>query len=409
MEEIDRLLERGVAEVIVEEELRRILKEERRQLRVKYGVDPSRPDIHLGHYVCFRKLRQFQELGHKVIVIIGDWTAQIGDPSGRSATRTMLSREQVLQNAQTYLDQFFKVVDLQRAEVVWQSKWFGDFDLADVIKLTSRYTVAQMLAREDFSRRFAEGSPIAITELLYPLLQAYDSIAIQADVEIGGTDQTFNFLVAREMQREWGQPPQNILTVPILTGLDGRQKMSKSLGNYIAVTDSAGEIYGKVMSLPDRLMAEYFELVTDVPPEEVGQMLESVEGGAVNPRDVKMRLGREIVTEFHGQDAARQAEEEFCRVFQRREVPSEMSEVEVSPQEHIVDILLDAGLAGSRGQAKRLIQQGGVRLEGDRVESPDTIITVDQPLILQVGRRSFVRLVPRRGEVPVGNTDYRKP
>lgn len=395
MQKVERLLSRGVAEVIVEEDLRRKLEEGKQQLRVKYGVDPSRPDIHLGHYVCFRKLRQFQELGHKVIVIIGDWTAQIGDPSGRSLTRTMLSREEVLDNAKTYLDQFFKVVDLSKAEVAWQSEWFGKFNLADVINLTSRYTVAQMLAREDFANRYAEGSPIAVTELLYPLLQAYDSIAIESDVELGGTDQKFNLLVGREMQRQWGQTPQNILTVPILTGLDGAQKMSKSLGNYVAVTDPPGEMYGKIMSLPDRLMVEYFELLTDVLEEEVSEMTAALAEGAMNPRDVKMRLAREIVTDFHGREAALEAEEGFRRVFQRREVPTEMPDLPVSSKEQILDILMDSGLASSRGQAKRLILQGGVRVAGERIENPDAIVTVDEPLVLQVGKRSFVRLVPR--------------
>jgi tyrosyl-tRNA synthetase len=396
MTSIDRLLKQGVSEVIVEEDLRRILEEGKQQLRVKYGVDPSRPDIHLGHFVCFRKLRQFQDLGHRVILIIGDWTAQIGDPSGKSATRTMLTREEVLFNAQTYMDQFFKVVDLSKTDVLWQSEWFGKFGLAEVIQLTSRYTVAQMLAREDFSKRFSAGSPIAVTELLYPLLQAYDSIAVHSDVEMGGTDQKFNLLVGREMQREFGQRPQNILTVPILTGLDGVQKMSKSLGNYIGVTDAPSEMFGKVMSMPDRLIPEYFELVTDVPLNEIDQLVADMDNGQANPRDLKMRLGREIVTEFHGAQAAAEAEDEFKKVFQRHEVPTEMPDVEVSDHEGILDLLLHSGLAASRGQAKRLVQQGGVRLDGNKLEDTEAIVSVNTPIILQVGKRNFVRLIPAK-------------
>ncbi len=391
---VDRLLTRGVVDVVVRDDLRRKLLGER-PLRVKLGVDPTRPDIHLGHYVCFRKLREFQALGHQVVVIIGDWTARIGDPSGRSVQRTMLTAEEVRANAQTYLDQFFKVVDINRAEIVWQSTWFDTFTLEDVIRLTSKYTVARMLDREDFARRYQEGSPISITELLYPLLQAYDSVAIQADVEIGGTDQTFNLLVGRDIMREMGQEPQNILTVPLLVGTDGVQKMSKSLDNYIGVTEPPEEMFGKLMSIPDWVLGDYLRLLTDIPDEEIDAMLLGAERGQVNPRDVKERLAFQIVADLHGVEAAERAREAFDRLFRRRELPEQMPEIEVPAEGWIVQIMVQAGLASSNNEARRLIAQGGVRLDGQRVEDPDLVVRLDRPTVIQVGRRRFARLVPR--------------
>ncbi|GAF90403.1 unnamed protein product, partial [marine sediment metagenome] len=275
-----------------------------KKLRLKEGFDPSFPDIHLGHMVALRKLRQFQELGHQVILIVGDWTAQIGDPSGVSVTRPMLSKEQVQANAETYMKQFFKVVDKERTEVRWQSEWFGKFTLSDVIQLTSKFTIAQLLAREDFNNRYSAGQPITIAELLYPLLQAYDSVAIRADVEFGGTDQKFNLLVGRELQSKVEQPPQQIFLVPILAGTDGSQKMSKSLGNYIGVAEPPDEIYGKVMSIPDSLIIDYFELVTDIPDEELEEFRQGLKDETVNPMTLKKRLAREIVTQLYDQKAA---------------------------------------------------------------------------------------------------------
>ena len=288
---LNYLLKRGVAEIIVEEEMIRLLRSGKR-LRLKEGFDPSFPDIHLGHMVALRKLRQFQELGHQVILIVGDWTAQIGDPSGVSVTRPMLSAEQVKANAETYMKQFFKMVDKQETEVRWQSEWFDKFTLADVIKLTSKFTVAQLLAREDFSNRYRDGRPIAITELLYPLLQAYDSVVIQADVEFGGTDQKFNFLVGRELQSTVGQPPQQCLMTPLLVGTDGSHKMSKSLGNYIGVAEPPNEIYGKVMSIPDELILQYFELVTDVSDEELVEFRKPLNDDKVQAMGLSIRLWR---------------------------------------------------------------------------------------------------------------------
>jgi len=408
---LHRLLRRAVAEVIVEEELVRLLREGR-PLRLKMGFDPSRPDIHLGHCVGLRKLRQFQDLGHRVILIVGDWTAQIGDPSGQNEMRPMLTRKEVEENARTYLRQFFKVVDPDRAEAVWQSEWFGKFTLEEVIRLTSRFTVAQFLQREDFRKRWSAGRPIALTELLYPLLQAYDSVAIRADVEFGGTDQKFNLLVGRELMGMVGLPPQQCFLVPILPGTDGVQKMSKSLGNYIAVEDPPREMYGKIMSIDDGVLLTYFDLLTDVPEEDLTEMARALERGEANPMDLKKRLAREIVTQFHGPEPAREAEAWFERVFQRRELPAEgvpevpfrrmgdtalllteagPLQVPLRPEGADAPTLLHAlGLAPSKSQAKRLLQQGAVDLDGQRMQGD--AIPLRDGLLLRVGKRKFVRL-----------------
>ena len=387
-----KLLKRGVAEIIVEEELVALLGQGR-PLRLKQGFDPSRPDIHLGHVVGLRKLRQFQELGHRVILIVGDWTAQIGDPSGVSQTRPMLSRDEVAANGQTYLKQFFKVVDKDRTEVRWQSEWYESFALKDVIALTSHFTVAQMLAREDFDNRLQTGRPVSLTELLYPLLQAYDSVKIEADVELGGVDQKFNCLVGRELQATLGQRPQQVFLVPLLVGTDGLKKMSKSLGNYIAVDESPQEMFGKVMSIPDPLIVNYLELLTDVPDEEMGELKRGMESGGVNPMGLKKRLAREIVARFHSAEAGGEAETAFERVFQRRELPEEISEF-VLPRENVplgmVSLIVQAGLAPSRSEAKRLITQGAVELDGRRVTQDSW--PYHEGSVLRVGKRRFVRL-----------------
>ncbi len=395
--ELHKILERGVAEVIVKEELIKKL-QEGRPLRLKMGFDPSAPDIHLGHVVGLRKLRQLQELGHLVVLIVADWTAQIGDPSGQSATRRMLTREEVLANAQTYLQQFFEVVDKERTEIRWQSEWFGKFGLDDVIRLTSKFTVAQFLAREDFAKRFAAQSPIAITELLYPLLQGYDSVAVKADVEFGGTDQKFNILVGRELQRMMGQEPQQVFLVPILTGTDGVKKMSKSLGNYIGVAEPPEEMYGKVMSLADSVMMDYFVLLTDVPDEEIEKMRRDIAENKINPRDVKMKLAKIIVTQFHGAAAAEVAEAEFVRVFQQRELPAEIPTVALDPATyagkpvHIADLMLQTGMVSSRMEAKRMIAQGAVSIDSNRVTEEQPLVTIGEGQVLRVGKRRFARL-----------------
>jgi len=338
--------------------------------------------------VTLKKLHQFQDLGHRVILIVGDWTAQIGDPSGASVTRPMLSAEQVKVNAQTYMEQFFKVVDREKTEVRWQSEWFGKFDLADVIRLTSKFTVAQMLAREDFSNRYSTGRPIAVTELLYPLLQAYDSVVVQADVEFGGTDQKFNLLVGRELQSTVGQRPQQVFLAPLLVGTDGTQKMSKSLGNYIGVAEPPNEIYGKVMSITDNLILNYFELVTDVPDEELTEFKRNLDDSGFNPMLLKKRLAREIVTHLYDQKAASEAEEHFTRVFQEREVPEEIEEGTES-NVTLRDYLVINRLAKSRSEAKRLIEQGAVDVDGMKIT--DLNWTFPKGTTIKVGKRGHIR------------------
>lgn len=364
---------------------------------MKMGFDPSATDIHLGHAVGLRKLRQLQDLGHKVVLIVGDWTAQIGDPSGRSATRPMLTAEQVRENAATYMVQFFKIVDRDRTETRWQSEWFGDFSLTDVIGLTSRFTVAQFLARDDFANRFKANQPIAITELLYPLLQAYDSVAIESDVEFGGTDQMFNLLVGRDLQGMVGQTPQQCFLMPLLPGTDGVQKMSKSLGNYIGIDETSNEIYGKTMSLPDEQIIPYSEYLTDIADDEIDEMRKALDNDAVNPMELKKRLARELVTQFHDSDAAREADEHFERTVQRGGVPEDMPEYELPSTDLLEDmrlsrLLVDAGLASSAGEARRLISQGAVHIDSVRV-SDDSAAGIKSGAILRAGRRRYVRLV----------------
>ncbi len=405
VDDYGRLLRRGVVEIIVEEELIKLL-ESGRKLRLKQGFDPSRPDIHLGHVVGLRKLRQFQELGHQLILIVGDWTAQIGDPSGESATRPMLSAEEVRANAETYMKQFFKVVDREKTKVVWQSEWFGKFTLADVIALTSKFTVAQMLQRDDFAKRYASGRPIAITEFLYPLLQAYDSVVIEADVEFGGTDQKFNCLVGRELQQMVGQPPQQVFLMPLLVGTDGSQKMSKSLENYIAVDELPSEMYGKVMSIPDNLMMDYFELLTDVPDKELTEFRADLDSQSVNPMVLKKRLAREIVAEFHDDQATKEAEMAFERQVQRRELPEEIpvlrigdagwgrDETAIEGSWDIVYLLCEAKLSKSRSEAKRLIAQGAVEIDGNKVTGDRVPLEeIHNGSVIKVGKRRFVKIV----------------
>lgn len=392
------ILRRGVAEIIVEKEFIELLNSGK-PLRLKQGFDPTRPDIHLGHAVGLRKLRQLQELGHQVILIVGDWTAQIGDPSGQSLTRPMLTAEEVRSNAQTYLEQFFKIVDPARAQVVWQSEWYGRFTLTDVIKLTSRFTVAQILARDDFAKRYSSGNPIAVTELLYPLLQAYDSVMVQSDVEFGGTDQKFNILLGRELQAMVGQRPQQVFLVPMLVGTDGVMKMSKSLDNYVAVNETPESMYGKSMSIPDPLIMDYFELLTDVSGEELEVFQRELAEQSVNPIDLKQRLAREIVTLFHGPKSAAEAEDQFNRVVRRRELPSHIPK-KVLALEHWdtpsepADLLVASGVAPSKMEAKRLVRQGAVELDG-RVLQTGEKVTLDggRPHILRVGKLRFVELV----------------
>ncbi len=389
----DRVLKRGVTEIIVESEFEKLLDSEK-PLRLKMGFDPSAPDLHVGHAVGLRKLRQLQDLGHQVVVIVGDWTAQIGDPSGRSTTRPMLTAEQVYQNAETYLAQLYNIVDRDKTEVRMQSEWFGPFTLEDVVKLTSRFTVAQLLARDDFSKRFNENHPIAITELLYPLLQAYDSVAIEADVEFGGTDQKFNLLVGRELQQATGQTPQQCFIMPLLVGTDGVQKMSKSLNNYIALEDPPSEMYGKTMSLPDSAIVSYFETLTDVPDADLEEMKQAVEHGSSNPMDFKKRLARELVAEFHDAKSADEAESRFESTVQRGETPDNVPAFRLASTagKRLGNVLVEAQLASSNTDAKRLINQSAVSVNGEPVTDNVAADTLSNGDLVRAGRRRMVRI-----------------
>jgi len=389
----DSLLKRGVAEVIIEEELKELL-QSGTILRLKQGFDPSRPDIHLGHVVGLRKLRQFQELGHKVVLIIGDWTAQIGDPSGVSITRPMLSADEVQRNAQTYLDQFFNVVDEKKTEVRWQSEWFKKWSLSDIFRISSKFTLAQFMAREDFNNRYSTGRPIALTELLYPMLQAYDSVAIQSNVEFGGIDQKFNCLVGRDLQMSMGQKPQQVFLVPLLVGIDGTHKMSKSLNNYIGITDKPEEMYGKVMSIPDKIIMNYFELVTNISDEELDELSHQMETQSVNLMLLKQRLARDIVGQFHGEEQALLAEDQFTRVFQKKEVPEVILEYKLPDSTpNIIDILHSSGMIKSRSEARRLLEQGAIDIDDVKLQGDDINFSPHSGNIIKVGKRRFLRLL----------------
>ena len=399
--DIDYLLTRGVAQVEKEADLRRLLVEGNKgqPLRVKLGVDPTHYDLTIGHAVVFRKLRQFQRLGHKTVVVIGDWTARLGDPSGRAEARQALTAEQVNSNAATYLDQFFRIVDREQTEVRRQSEWFDAFSLADAIKLLGFKTVAQMLERDDFSKRYKGGIEIYLSEFMYPLLQGYDSVALRSDVEIGGTDQTFNLLVGRELQPIFGQSSQQILTVNLIVGLDGVKKMGKSLDNYIAITAPANDMYGKLMSLPDQTMRTYFEALTDIDDAELDEFDRKMAEGTLNPRDVKRRMAREIVTEFHNADAAQEAEEAFIRQFSERKLPLDMPEYAMDQARNIVEVMVAAKLAASRNQARELIKQNAVSWfpageasEPEHITAFDFVLPAVDGAVLKVGKRRYIRI-----------------
>ncbi|MBI3536771.1 MAG: tyrosine--tRNA ligase [Chloroflexi bacterium] len=387
---LDHLLTRGVAEIISEKSLRARLNAGK-PLRLKMGFDPSKPDLHIGHAVGIRKLRQFQDLGHQVVLIVGDWTAQIGDPSGRDEARTMLTAAQVKANADTYMKQFFQIVDRAKTQVRWQSEWFGKFTLESVFHLAKQFTLADMLEHETFSRRVKEGLPLTLIELIYPALQAYDSIAIDADVEFGGMDQKFNILAGRQLQSRLGKTPQEVFLVPLLIGTDGR-KMGKSLNNTIDFITPPNDLFGKVMSVSDDVIVDYFTLVTDAPDAEIAELKRAMKAGKANPRDLKARLAREIIAQFHGADAARAADEEFVRVFSKKELPSDMPTFAMTRALPIIDLLMQTKLADSRSDARRLIQQGGVKIDDRTVKKIEEEIPA-QEAVLRVGRRKFVRLV----------------
>jgi tyrosyl-tRNA synthetase len=400
-------LERGVVDLIREEDLKAKLERSAttgEPLRVKLGMDPTAPDLHLGHTVVLRKLRQFQELGHTIIFLIGDFTGMIGDPTGRSVTRPPLSREQIKANAETYKQQVFKIVDPEKTVIDFNSRWLGALRSEDWIRLTAKLTVAQILERDEFQNRMREGVPISLHELLYPVAQAYDSVALQADVELGGTDQKFNLLVGRDLQREFGQQPQVVMTVPLLVGTDGVQKMSKSYGNYIGITEPPEQIFGKTMAISDELMWLYYELLTDISRPDLAKMRREAETGTVNPRDLKAQLARRLVTDFHSPDVAARAEDEFNRIFREKQLPSEIPVFEWpsagDERIELARLLVQTALAPSMREARRLIEQGGVQVDGQRASDPKTVITlaVQPGVLLQVGKRRFLRIVVQTKE-----------
>lgn len=390
-----KIIQKGAAEIINVEELEQKLiksQKENRPLIVKLGLDPSAPDIHLGHAVVLRKIKQLQDLGHKAVIIIGDFTGMIGDPTGKSKARKQLTKEQVIENAKTYEKQIFKVLDREKTEVRFNSEWLGKLNFRDVIELASKLTVARMLEREDFKNRFSNQISIGIHEFFYPLMQAYDSIELKADIELGGTDQRFNILMGRTMQKEYNQESQIAMFMPILEGIDGKEKMSKSLGNYIGINESGEEIYTKVMQIPDELIIKYFELATDIHPDEIDKIKAMLETNENNPRDIKMRLAKEIVILYYGNKAASAAEAHFKSVFQNNELPEDIPSVDIVEGENIIDIITKSKLVPSKSEAKRLMLQGGIKVNGEKVSDFENTSLKNEDII-QVGKRKFVKVL----------------
>ncbi len=402
--EVERQLQvisRGVVEIVPEDELKqKVIKSvvTGKPLKVKLGLDPSAPDIHIGHTVVMQKLRQFQELGHQVQLIIGDFTGRIGDPTGKSETRKQLTEEDVQRNAETYRQQIFKILDPEKTQVNFNSEWLAPMTFADVVKLSAKVTVARMLERDDFTKRYTSGQPISIHEFFYPLMQGMDSVALESDIELGGTDQKFNLLMGRTLQKEYGKDTQVAIMTPIIEGLDGVQKMSKSLGNYIGIDEAPNEIYGKAMSVPDELMTKYFELVTDLSLEELAELTEGLKSGAVHPRDAKMKLAHTLVRMYHGQEAADAAQEHFVTVFQQRALPEDIEEKEIPAAEldngkiRLIKLLTLLGFAASNGEARRSIQQGAVKLNEEKISDPNAEVELAGGEIIQVGKRKFAKL-----------------
>ncbi|HEY5514436.1 MAG TPA: tyrosine--tRNA ligase [Geomonas sp.] len=392
------IIKRGAVEILVEKELVEKLEKSIKTgvpLKIKAGFDPTAPDLHLGHTVLLHKLWQFQKLGHEVYFLIGDFTGMIGDPTGKSETRKVLTREDVLKNAESYKEQVFKILDPELTKVVFNSEWLGQLSASDMIGLASKYTVARMLEREDFSNRFSNQLPISIHEFMYPLVQGYDSVALKADVELGGTDQKFNLLVGRELQREWGQAPQTVITMPLLEGLDGVNKMSKSLGNYIGINEPAGEIFGKIMSVSDQLMLRYYELLSDLNLLEIEALKEGLKDGSVHPMAAKKSLGRELVARYHGEAAAGQAEENFVSRYRDNQTPDEMPDFTLKADGKKVllcRVLSETGLAKSNSEGRRSIQGGGVKVNGEKITDENQEIDCAAEYVIQVGKRRFARV-----------------
>lgn len=395
VEEQFEYLKKGCVDIIRENELKAKLSrsiKEKKPLRVKTGFDPTAPDIHVGHTVLIRKMKHFQDMGHDVIFLIGDFTGLIGDPSGQSVTRPPMTREQIKKNAETYKTQIFKILDPEKTIIDFNSRWLGKLTSFDIINLIAKYTVARILERDDFSKRLKNGQPISSHELLYPLMQAYDSVALEGDVELGGTDQKFNLLVGRDIQREYNQETQIVMTMPLLEGLDGVEKMSKSLSNYIGITEPPNEIFGKVMSISDPLMFRYYELLTDISASQVSQWQRDIRDNTINPRDLKSQLAEMIVRDFWSEDDAKKAAQEFDRIFKQKEQPENMQEIELKNSAlPLIDLLIEQNILPSRGEAKRLIRQGGLYLDGQRVEDIGQILNIGSKnqIILKVGKRKF--------------------
>ncbi|MCG9745532.1 tyrosine--tRNA ligase [Shewanella sp. Isolate8] len=385
-------IKRGTDEILLESDLLEKLKEGR-PLRIKLGADPTAPDIHLGHTVILNKLRAFQELGHEVIFLIGDFTGMVGDPSGKNSTRPPLTREQVMANAETYKEQVYKILDPAKTRIEFNSSWLEELGAAGMIRLASQQTVARMMERDDFKKRYASGQSIAIHEFMYPLLQGYDSVALEADVELGGTDQKFNLLMGRELQKAAGQKPQAVIMMPLLEGLDGVKKMSKSAHNYIGVSEPAGEMFGKIMSISDDLMWRYFELLSFRPLEEIAQLKSDVDNGT-NPRDVKIALAKEIIARFHDEAAAEAAHQEFINRFQKGAIPDDIQEIEIAAGDGIgiANVLKDAGLVSSTSEAMRMIKQGAAKLDGDKIEDSRLVLNAGMTGVFQVGKRKFAKI-----------------
>lgn len=396
-----RIIKRGTLEIVPENALKEKLKksiETGRPLRVKLGLDPTAPDIHLGNAVVLRKMRQFQDCGHEVYIIIGDFTASIGDPSGKTVTRPQLSAEEIEENARTYYEQYCRILDQSKTKVVFNSEWLNPLSFSDVIKIAAKVTVARILERDDFETRLSEGRPISMHELLYPICQAYDSVVLESDVEVGGLDQKFNIMMGRDLQTQYGQEEQVGLFMPILPGLDGVQKMSKSLGNYVGITESPKDMFGKLMSISDELMPTYFELCTDVPLEEIADLKSGVESGRLHPMDVKKRLAREIISIYHGSDAAIEAQSDFERVFSQREIPTDMPEILLAAGDledgriWIAKLLVKAGMAASNSEARRLVQQGAVTIDGEKVTDPGLNVIPKPGQVVRAGKLKFGRI-----------------
>jgi tyrosyl-tRNA synthetase len=392
------LIKRGISEIIPEEELilkLELSKKENKPLNIKLGCDPSRPDLHIGHSVVLRKLSQFQELGHQAILIVGDFTGMIGDPSGRNKTRPALSLEETRKNGQSYFEQASMILHKEKTKIFYNSEWLGKMFFEDVIKLSSKYTVARMLERDDFTKRYKAGEAISIHEFLYPLAQAMDSVAIKSDVELGGTDQKFNLLVGRDIQREYGIEPQVILTMPLLAGTDGVEKMSKSYNNYIGISDPPNEIYGKTLSIPDKLIYPYFELATNISNAELLEIKKKLNDPNFNPRDIKRKLARTFIKMYYDEKSALEAEVEFDKIFIKKEVPDEIPEIKLRQKENkisILDLIVKVKFASSKGEARRLVTQGGVSINGEKIEDINKIIDTDKELILKVGKRKFAKI-----------------